>query len=31
MSYNKQNTIIYIVFILIAFIGIYFGNAIYEK
>ncbi len=31
MSYNKQNIIIYIVFILIAFIGIYFGNAIYEK
>ena len=31
MSYNKQNIIIYIVFILIAFIGINFGNAIYEK
>lgn len=31
MSNNKQNIIIYIVFILIAFIGINFGNAIYEK
>jgi len=31
MSYNKQNIKIYIVFILIAFIGINFGNAIYEK
>lgn len=31
MSYNKQNIIIYIVFLLIAFIGINFGNAIYEK
>jgi hypothetical protein len=31
MRYNKQNIIIYIVFILIAFIGINFGNAIYEK
>ena len=31
MSYNKQNIIIYIVFIIIALIGIYFGNAIYEK